>query len=151
MQTEPVEVLVVSFPGTQADERISAALHSVIGRRDVRLVDLAVVHREADGTATVLEADAVPAALGFTATPSAPDQPPSGRPEFDQPEPDQPITAEDVAGIVAGLQPGHSAAIMVVEHLWTRALHRLVAAAGGTVALHTHVHPDAVETAISGG
>ena len=43
------------------------------------------------------------------------------------------LTQDDIADVAAGLEPGHAAGFLLVEHLWARDFKRAAEDAGGTL------------------
>ena len=115
----PIELYVVSFDGHGPDEATLAALTDIVEDGTVHLVDLALVAKDADGVVTYSDLDTegldVP---GLAAE-------------------------EDLVELGASLEPGTSAAVLVLELLWAKPLASRLAAAGGAV-LATERIPAAV-------
>lgn len=60
MSLGPVEELVVKFPGNQFKGEIIPALHRLIDTGIVRVLDIAFVHKDANGKLTTVELDDLP-------------------------------------------------------------------------------------------
>ncbi|GAA2754258.1 DUF6325 family protein [Amnibacterium kyonggiense] len=113
----PVELSLVAFGG-EPSPALLEALHDTLASGAVRLLDLVLVRREADGALVVREVEDA-AAEGF---PEA-DLPGSGL-----------MSAEDVEVLAEALPAGTAAAVFLVEHVWARKLAGRLAEIGGFVA-----------------
>jgi uncharacterized membrane protein len=60
MSLGPVEELVVKFPGNQFKGEIIPELHRLIDTGIVRVIDIAFVHKDANGQVTTVELDDLP-------------------------------------------------------------------------------------------
>ncbi len=60
MSLGPVEELIVRFPGNQFKGEIIPALHQLIDTGTVRIIDIAFVHKDANGKVTTIELDQLP-------------------------------------------------------------------------------------------
>ena len=103
----PADVYVIRYPGVLPADGVLGALAALISDSTVRLLDILIVTRAADGTISVLEIDDLPS-----------DQ------ALDQVALEARGLAgnEDVDSIAEGLTPGTSAAIAVIELLWAKNL-----------------------------
>lgn len=112
----PAEALVVLHDGDLPDHAVLGALTDLIATDTLRLLDILLISRAPDGAVLVREIDDV-TDPGFAG----------------------PIVLEarglaandDVDEIADSLEPGTSAAIVVVEHVWEKALAERFAASGG--------------------
>lgn len=123
----PVEVVVIGFPGSQFNGEVLPALADVVERGVISLVDGMLIQRLDDGSLVVLEFDEsgtspevdALAALIHTAVDL--------------------VSADDVEEFAAGLEPGDSAAVLVIEHTWARPFREAVLASGGRLVADLHV------------
>ncbi len=97
----PVEVLVIGFPGSQFNGEILPALTDLVERNVITVVDGLLAHRAEDGTVDVIEFEDAGAS-----------------PEVDAlaaliHEARDLVSEEDVDELVASLEPGSSAAVLV--------------------------------------
>ena len=114
----PAEFYLVGFEGERPDPATFRALTDLIDSGVVRLLDFVVLSKSASGDVEIVELDDDDGALGLD--------------DF------QPIAAglageEDVEALAAALDPGQSAAVVVLELTFARALAQSLAAAGGQV------------------
>ncbi|MGS0560729.1 DUF6325 family protein [Microbacterium aurugineum] len=114
----PAEFYLVGFEGERPDPATFRALNDLVDSGVVRLLDFVVLSKSASGEVEIVELDADDGDLGLD--------------DF------QPIAAglageEDVEALAAALEPGQSAAVVVLELAFARALAQSLAAAGGQV------------------
>jgi uncharacterized membrane protein len=144
----PVQLLAIGFgPQAQFEGRIMEELARLERTGTTRILDLLFVSKEAD-TGDLIALDyqgeelggIVGALLGF---------------EFEGGEADVAATAsedahafglsqEQLEGMAASLEPGHSAAFLLIEHVWARDLKRAVRDAGGTPLAEGFLTPETV-------
>jgi len=132
----PVEVFVVGFPGSKFTGAIAPALQAVVAKGDISIVDLAFVAKNEDGSVAIMELSdaqddqlalldsALEDVLGL-------------------------LNEDDLLGIAESLEPGSSAAAIVFEHTWARALSAAVRGADGQVILTERIPRDVVEVALA--
>jgi hypothetical protein len=126
----PVEYIVVGFAGNRFTGEIAPALAELLDAGLIRIIDLAVVSKDAGGTVTILEmqelSPEVAAALvklegsvrGL-------------------------LSESDLEELADELAPNSTAAAMLVEHLWATRFAAAVRAAGGELILSERI-PHAV-------
>jgi hypothetical protein len=131
----PVQLLSLGFePNPNFEGRIADELAALEKERTIRILDLLFIARDTDSDEiVVLEhrgtesmGEIVAALLGLeldddAATPPAPDEHTFG------------FTQADIQQMGAGLEPGGSAGLLLIEHVWARGLRRAVRDAGGRV------------------
>jgi hypothetical protein len=131
----PVQLLSLGFePNANFEGRIADELAALEKERTIRILDLLFIARDTDSDEiVVLEhrgtesmGEIVAALLGLeldddAATPPAPDEHSFG------------FTQADIQQMGAGLEPGGSAGLLLIEHVWARGLRRAVRDAGGRV------------------
>jgi uncharacterized membrane protein len=112
----PAEVFVAAYRGELPDSAVLGALTHLIATETVRLLDLLLVTRSDDGTVRVREIDDVTPA-GFPAGPIVLEA--------------RGLTAnDDIDQVADSLEPGTSAAVVVVEQLWAKSLAERFADSG---------------------
>lgn len=118
MERGPLEVLVVAFPGEQVPEGVEVALGAMREIGDIRVISGMTVIRPHDGPPEVTQiasfqdvGDVVADIVGHTAV---------GVPN-----------ADAIDQIVATLEPGSTALLLVVEHVWAVGVAAEIRAAGG--------------------
>jgi hypothetical protein len=135
--TPPVQVLVVGFENPTYTGGLLAELARLREAGIVRLVDLVVVERGADGALETVELpDHLPPGLGSLLV------------EFLTAADDPDAAAEpDPAwwSLSDAVPEGAVVAVALLEHLWAEPLQRAIAAAGGATLEETWLAPDDVE------
>jgi hypothetical protein len=112
----PVEYLVVKFPGSKFTGEIAPALQALVDSGTVRVLDIAFVTKDTDGSTAAIELEN------------------SGSDVFQAFEQITSQTGgllneEDLMSAAEGLEPGSSAALLVWEDVWaTRFVEALEAA-----------------------
>ena len=128
----PAEFYLVGFEGARPDPATFRALKDLVDSGVVRLLDFVVIAKSETGKVEIVELDDQDGSLGLD--------------DF------EPIAAglageEDVESLAASLAPGRSAALVVLELTFARALAQNFAAAGGEV-LRTERVPAPVVNAV---
>lgn len=136
MQSEmgPVEFILLGFEGNRFTGDIAPALAELVDKGFVRLVDVAVVMKDADGETNILEmqeldadvADAVRALAG---------------------EVRGLMSEADLLEVAESLEPSTTVAALLVEHLWATRFADAVRAAGGELLVSERIPGDLVDQA----
>lgn len=126
----PTEFIVVGFAGNRFTGEIAPALAELVDSGLIRIIDLAVVSKDADGSVTILEMQELSAevAAAFVQL--------EGRVRGLLSEADLDEIAED-------LPADTTAAALLVEHVWATRFASAVRAAGGELVLSERI-PHAV-------
>jgi len=103
----PVDYLVIEFPGNRMTGEAFPLLVDLVDRRIIRIIDLAFVRKETDGSVVALELQDLGDETDLTVFEGA-----SAR-VLDQSDLDEAANA---------LEPGNSAAVLVYENLWAAPL-----------------------------
>ncbi|MEV7780706.1 DUF6325 family protein [Kitasatospora sp. NPDC088351] len=132
MDIGPVEYAVIAFPGNRFRGDIVPELKRLTSEGIVRIIDLTFIKRDADGTARVLELDALEEdeAAAFS--------------EVDG-EIQGLLSEEDLASVCEEIPPDSSAAIIVWENSWATPLVRVLKEAGGLLVAREQVPLSIVE------
>jgi hypothetical protein len=114
----PVDWIVVEFPGSRFNGRIAPALADLVERDLVRVLDLLVLKKAADGSIEALELgdlddDEVGGLRAFE----------TGLAML--------VSEDDVVAAAAALEPGSSAALLVWENAWAVPFGTAVRGSGG--------------------
>jgi uncharacterized membrane protein len=131
----PVQLVSIGFePNANFEGRIVDELAALEKERTIRILDLLFIARDTESDEiVVLEhrgtesmGEIVGALLGLelddaAAPPAPPDDHSFG------------FTQADIQQMGAGLEPGGSAGLLLIEHVWARGLRRAVRDAGGRV------------------
>lgn len=129
MDMGPVEYLLVAFPGSQFDGSIAPALLDLVESGNVRIIDLAFLKKDRDGTVSTFEYDALDDGAPFSDIPGHA----GGL-----------IGEDDLALSAEQLEPGSSAALVVWEDVWARQLADSVRNAGGVIVTGGRIAHDLV-------
>lgn len=133
-QVGPVEVLVVSFPGSKFNGSVAPALRDVVARGDIAVVDLAFMTKDPDGTVAIVEMSDVDESSFLD--------------EAFQDVLDL-LNEDDLLALAESLDPGSSAVAMVFEHTWARQLAAAVRGSEGEVIFSERIPRDVVEAAVA--
>lgn len=129
----PLEFVIIAFEGDQFTGDILPALADLVQGGMIRIVDMAVVSKLADGTVTILEvqelsAELAQAIIALTG------------------EPGGILSENDLLDVAEDIAPGMTAASILVEHLWLDRFATAVRQANGQLLLAERIpHDVAVE------
>jgi len=132
MALGPLEYVVIGFEGHHFTGEIWPEIRAIQEKGVVRLIDLAFVKKEANGSTSVLEAndlgdedarayEAVTANIQGL------------------------MTTEDIAQVTADLPAGSSAAVVLFEHAWAIGLREAIRNANGRLLRAGMVRADTLE------
>ena len=126
----PVEYIVIRFEGDRLSGDILPALNDLLDRGLVRMIDIAVVSKDRDGTVSILETqelspEIASAFLAMTGEASGL------------------LSEADLQALAEDLAPGTTAAALLFEHVWATRFAVAVRAANGELVLSERI-PDAV-------
>ena len=126
----PVEYIVVHFAGNRFTGEIAPALAELVEQGLVRVIDLAVVSKDADGSVAILELQELSpeVAAAFVRLEGAV----SGL-----------LSEADLEAVAEALEPGSTAAALLFEHVWATRFAEAVRAANGELVLAERI-PHAV-------
>ena len=120
MQLGPVEYAVIAFPGSQFNGNVAPALADLVESGTIRVIDLAFVSKDLDGTTHAVEL-----------TELAPDV----QAVFDAAgvSVNGLLNDEDLMAGADSLEPGSSAALIVWEDLWAKNFTEAVRGSAGVL------------------
>jgi hypothetical protein len=131
----PVDWIVVEFPGSRFNGEIAPALRELVERDLVRVLDLLVLKKDADGTLEAFElSDLDPAEIGELRTYEA--------------ELAMLLSEEDVTAVAEAIEPGSSAAVLVWENSWAAPFASAVRRSGGQLVASGRIPIQALLAAI---
>jgi uncharacterized membrane protein len=133
----PVEYVVVAFPGNRFKGEIIPAVAELVDHDLVRIIDVALIKKDAAGNATMFEYDALDDVLAF------------GFADVDG-EAGGVLNDEDLELAAETLEPDSSAALIVWEHRWAARVAQAIRDAGGRIVAGERVPPEIVEQALAG-
>lgn len=114
----PVDWLVVEFPGSQFNHEIAPALNDLTDRGLVRVLDLLLLKKDADGTMEAFEvADLEEGEIGEIRALE------TGLGVL--------LSEDDVEAVAANLEPGSTAACLIWENTWAAPFASAMRRAGG--------------------
>lgn len=129
----PVDYLVVEFPSEEANfsGEMATELTSLVDRELIRVLDLVLLRKEADGSVEVAELDEVDAS----------DVGPLAALEADLA---MLLAAEDVEEIGKALEPGSIAAVLVYENTWAGPFAASIRRSGGQLVANGRIPTQAL-------
>jgi len=130
----PVDVAVILFDGNKFNGDVAPALADLNDSGTVRIIDLALVRKGADGTATVIEANDADVADTFEGVSET---------QFDL------LSEEDLAEIADGLEADSSALVVVWENTWAARFAAAVRGSRGRVITQERIPRQTVLRAIA--
>lgn len=135
MELGPVEYVVIAFPGNRFRGEIAPELRNLVASGTVRILDLTFVKKDADGSVSYVELDALD---------------PTEASVFDDIEGEVGglFSEEDLELIAEELTPNSSAAVLVWEDSWAAAITGAVRDAGGLLLAHERIPAAVVEQAL---
>jgi hypothetical protein len=133
MTLGPVEYLLIGFPGNRFKGDIVPALADLVESDTIRILDLVFVKKDADGSISVFEYDA----LDETSDVAQLDGEAGGL-----------LNDEDIAFAAEALEPDSSAALLVWEDRWAAPLADALHNAGGVLIAGERIPRDIVEAAM---
>ena len=144
----PVQLVSIGCePNANFEGRIVAELAALETERTIRVLDLLIIARDTDSNEiVVLEhrgtesmGEIVGALLGLELDDEAVARAPPDEHSFG-------FTQADIQQMGAGLEPGGSAGLLLIEHVWARGLRRAVRDAGGRVLGDGFLTPETIAT-----
>jgi len=134
-QAGPLDIVLLRFPGNQFNGQIGPALRDLVVNGLVRVLDVLFVYKDVDGSVGSIEL----ADLNKELEPAFVD--------LDGQLGGGLLDADDVSEVEAGLDPGSSVAVVVVEELWAVPFINAVRSAGGELVDQARVPSDLVAAA----
>jgi hypothetical protein len=114
----PVDWIVVEFPGSRFNGQIAPALLDLVERDLVRVLDLLVLKKDADGTLEAFELSDL-------------DEGEIGELRTYESELAMLLSEEDVNSLAAAIEPGSSAGVLIWENIWAAPFASAVRRSGG--------------------
>jgi hypothetical protein len=114
----PVDWIVVEFPGSRFNGQIAPALLDLVERDLIRVLDLLVLKKDADGSLEAFELSDL-------------DEGEIGELRTYESELAMLLSEEDVNSLAAAIEPGSSAAVLVWENSWAAPFASAVRRSGG--------------------
>jgi uncharacterized membrane protein len=148
-QIGPVQLISIGFDaGANFEGRIVDELAKLESERTIRVLDVLFIARDTDSEETVVlehpgDEDfggVVSALLGVQVADAG------GSPEPSAGEHSFGFTQEDIKQMAAGLGPGESAGLLLIEHVWARDLRRAFRDAGGRILGDGFLTPETIRS-----
>jgi hypothetical protein len=131
----PIDWIVVEFPGSRFNGEIAPALADLVDRGIIRVLDLLVLKKDADGTLEAFElSDLEDSELGGLRS--------------HEDELAMLLSEEDVNALAAAVEPGSSAAVLVWENKWAAPFGMAVRHSGGQLVASGRIPVQALLAAI---
>jgi hypothetical protein len=131
----PVDWIVVEFPGSKFNGQIAPALLDLVERDLIRVLDLLVLKKDADGSLEAFELSDL-------------DQGEIGDLRTYESELAMLLSEEDVTSLAAAIEPGSSAGVLVWENTWAAPFASAVRRSGGQLVASGRVPIQALLAAI---
>ena len=131
----PVDWIVVEFPGSKFNGQIAPALLDLVERDLVRVLDLLVLKKDADGSLEAFELSDL-------------DQGEIGDLRTYESELAMLLSEEDVTSLAAAIEPGSSAGVLVWENTWAAPFASAVRRSGGQLVASGRIPIQALLAAI---
>ena len=136
IRTDLVEYLIVVVPSRDALGAIGSALTGLVESAKIRILDLVVLEREANGEVTVLEVESIESMAPLR--------------DLDI-EVGGMLTEHDLELASLALKPGMPGVVLVTEDLWAKSLSTAARRAGGQIVAGERIPASRVEAALGNG
>lgn len=130
----PVELIEIGFEGNRFTGDIAPALIDLMDSGMIRVIDMAVISKDADGTITLLEMQDLSGEVAEALIRLTGDI--SGL-----------LSEADLLDLAEALEPETTTLSLLIEHLWADRFAKAVRAANGRLILSERIPHDVVETA----
>ena len=131
----PVDWIVVEFPGSQFNGLIAPALRDLVERDLIRILDLLILKKDADGALDAFELSDL-------------DEAEVGGLRSLETELAMLLSEDDVQAVAAAIEPGSSAAVLVWENTWAVPFAAAVRGSGGQLVANGRIPTQALLAAV---
>jgi hypothetical protein len=131
----PIDWIVIEFPGSKFNGQIAPALRDLVERDLIRVLDLLVLKKDADGSLEAFELSDL-------------DEGEIGELRTYESELAMLLSEEDVTSLAAAIEPGSSAAVLVWENTWAAPFASAVRRSGGQLVASGRIPIQALLAAI---
>jgi hypothetical protein len=135
METGPVDVYIIGFPGNKFTGRIAPAIRELVDNGTIRILDLLFVLKDADGTVMTLAIEDL-------------DQDGAAFAELDITEPGS-LNHEDADEVSEDLPANSSALLIAFENVWARKVVSALEAADAVLIDSIRIPAEVVEAALA--
>ena len=132
----PVEYMIVAFPGNRFKGEIVPAIKEQVDAGTIRIIDLAFVTKDADGTVAAMEVGDLDSEVGAAFS------------ELMGTESGGLLNEDDLMAAGEELEPNSSAGLLVWEDVWATKIKDAILGAGGELWDLERVPYDVVDAAI---
>jgi Family of unknown function (DUF6325) len=133
IRTDLVEYMIVVVPSREALAAIGSALAKLVENAKIRILDLVVLERDADGAVTVLEVEALDSMASLR--------------QLDI-EVGGMLSEHDLELAALALKAGMPGVVLVTEDLWAKSLSTAARRAGGEIIAGERIPASRVEAAL---
>jgi uncharacterized membrane protein len=130
----PVDYAIVAFPGNRFTGQIAPAIAELVDAGTIRIIDIAFVGKDADGTAVAMELTELDPKVQEAL-------------ESIGIEVGGLFNEEDLMDAAEDLEPNSSAALLVWENVWARKVAQAMRDAGGELVAFDRLPHDVVQAA----
>jgi hypothetical protein len=131
----PVDYIVVEFPGSKFNGEIAPALIDLVDRGIIRILDLILIVKEADGSFDAIEISDL-------------DESEAGELRRLETHVAELLSEEDVVSLTAAIEPGSTAALLVYENKWAAPFAAATRHAGGQLVASGRIPIQALAAAL---
>ncbi|HSX00959.1 MAG TPA: DUF6325 family protein [Candidatus Saccharimonas sp.] len=131
----PIDYVVVGFKGNNFDGSIVDELAEAVRNRIIRVIDLMLIVKDADGQVAAGEIKDQPEELKLALE------------DLGVTDDTPLLTEDDMDKTAAEMENDTAAGVLVIEHLWAKGLKRALRDAGGFLIADGRIHPEVVEEA----
>jgi uncharacterized protein DUF6325 len=131
----PVDYIVVEFPGSKFNGEIAPALIDLVDRGIIRVLDLILIVKEADGSFDAIEIADL-------------DESEAGELRRLETHIAELLSEEDVVSLTAAIEPGSTAALLVYENKWAAPFAAAVRHSGGQLVANGRIPIQALVAAL---
>jgi hypothetical protein len=133
----PVDYVAIDFGADPLPSSLVAALIDLVGLETIRLLDMLVVSKAADGTVSSVEIDDI-------------DDPQVQELFYDLGgEYGGLVSEQDIQLVAESVDPSHTVVVIIWENLWADRFAALVRANGGEILIHERIPAADVDRALS--
>ena len=136
MTLGPVDFIALEFPGNRFKGEILPDLLDLVEREVIRIFDLLIINKDADGTVHVRELQELDPAEMSNVDPFKADV-------------SHMITELDIQAIAEKLENNSTAGLMLIENLWAKKTMQSMVDANGRLVMFERIPHDVVEEALS--
>ena len=135
METGPVDVYIIGFPGNKFTGRIAPAIRELVDNGTIRVLDLLFVMKDADGVVATIAIEDL-------------DQDGAAFAELEITEPGS-LNHEDADEVSEDLPPNSSALLVAFENVWARKVVSALEAADAVLIDSIRIPAEVVKAALA--